>query len=410
MPAERRVRLLALLSHPIQYMVPLLRRLAAHPALDLDVRFMTDIGTRATYIEGYGEAIRWDVPLLDGYRHRFLPNVSPRPDAAAFSAKINPSIVAEIVRRRPDVLYMHGYWNATEWLAFAAAKSARVPIVFHGDTLIDSPLRGRSAAARELFRRGFCRSIDAALVMSSQARRYYEHYGVPPQRMFWAPLCVDTESWISRVRAQRPRRAEVRARIGLAPDRPMILYVAHMRANKRPLDVIRAFAKLERPATLALVGAGPLYDEVRAHLAANPSPHVVALGARNQGELPELYAAADAFVLPSGPGEVTPLVIQEAMCAGLALVVSDAVPSIIDFVRDDENGYTYPVGDLAALTDRFERALDPARLASMQSRSLEMIRPWNYDATIAGIVAGVDSVLGRTRRARPRDASGAHAD
>src|SRR5262249_50851140 len=156
-----------------------------------------------------------------------------------------------------------------------------------------------------------------------------------------------------------------------------VAYVANMRPNKRPKDVLMALERMRVPASLLMVGEGPLLAEVVRYVADRPQARVRLLGSRNQTELPSGYACADLFVLPSSPGEVTPLVVQEAMWASLPLVISDAVPSIIDFVREGENGFTFPVGDLDALADRFDRVLaDPATRTAMAGRSREIIASW----------------------------------
>jgi glycosyltransferase involved in cell wall biosynthesis len=227
---------------------------------------------------------------------------------------------------------------------------------------------------------------------------FYERYGVPPEKVHWAPLCVDNASWTAKIDALRPRRAELRAELGVDPDLPVVVYVAHMRPNKRPLDVAKALEKMRTPASLVMVGGGPLFDELAAYVHDRRLSRVHLLGSRNQSELPKLYAIADAFVLPSAPGEITPLVIHEAMCGALPLVISDAVPSTIDFVREGDNGFTYPMGDVDALADRLDRVLgDPARAAAMGARSRAIIAEWNYDVTVAGI-------LGALRAIAPREA------
>jgi len=86
------------------------------------------------------------------------------------------------------------------------------------------------------------------------------------------------------------------------------------------------------------------------------------------------------------------------MCASLPLVISDAVPSIIDFVREGENGYTFPVGDVGALADRLDRVLaDPAETARLGARSRALIAPWTYDVTVAGVLDALHAVTGGKR-------------
>ena len=70
---QRRVRLAYLVSHPIQYQAPLLRRIAQEPDIDLTVFFGSDFSLRGYQDEGFGVAVKWDVSLLDGYRYEFLP-------------------------------------------------------------------------------------------------------------------------------------------------------------------------------------------------------------------------------------------------------------------------------------------------------------------------------------------------
>src|SRR5712675_1980554 len=70
---KNKVRLAYLVSHPIQYQAPLLRRIAQEPDIDLTVFFGSDFSVRDYKDAGFGVGVKWDVPLLDGYRHEFLP-------------------------------------------------------------------------------------------------------------------------------------------------------------------------------------------------------------------------------------------------------------------------------------------------------------------------------------------------
>ncbi len=65
---KKKVRLAYLVSHPIQYQAPLLRRIAQEPDIDLTVFFGSDFSLRSYQDEGFGVDVKWDVPLLDGYR------------------------------------------------------------------------------------------------------------------------------------------------------------------------------------------------------------------------------------------------------------------------------------------------------------------------------------------------------
>ena len=76
----RRLRLAYLVTHPIQYQAPLLRRVAAEPDIDFTAFFGTDFSARAFTADEFGRTIQWDVPLLEGYRHEILPQLFAAPE------------------------------------------------------------------------------------------------------------------------------------------------------------------------------------------------------------------------------------------------------------------------------------------------------------------------------------------
>ena len=59
-------------SHPVPG--SLLRRIAREPDIDLTVFFGSDFSVKGYKDQGFGGVgVKWDLPLVDGYRHEFLP-------------------------------------------------------------------------------------------------------------------------------------------------------------------------------------------------------------------------------------------------------------------------------------------------------------------------------------------------
>ena len=83
MNASRKLRLAYLVTHPIQYQAPLLRRINAEPDIDLTVFFGTDFSARPFVAADFGQTIEWDVPLLEGYRHDVLPAIGSREESSS---------------------------------------------------------------------------------------------------------------------------------------------------------------------------------------------------------------------------------------------------------------------------------------------------------------------------------------
>src|SRR6267154_4507914 len=87
---DPRYRVLAVATHPVQYMAPIFRRMATHPDLDLQVAYCTLRGAEVAHDPEFGANIQWDVPLLDGYSWTHVPNRGS--GAESFFGLFNPGL------------------------------------------------------------------------------------------------------------------------------------------------------------------------------------------------------------------------------------------------------------------------------------------------------------------------------
>ncbi len=393
-PAAR-FRVAYLVSHPIQYQAPLLQRLAAHPEIALHVYYMDDLGVRPGRDDPeFGVPAQWDLPLLDGYDWTLLRNLSPWSGTDSFVRFIHPGIVAALLRERFDALIVHGYNHATEWLAFAGAWASRTPLLLRGESTLhqETTRRGRRplwvVIAKRILAAVLLRRLAGALAIGSLNREFYRAYGVPEDRIFFAPYAVDNDRFMRASERLRGERAGLRARLGLPPDRPVVLFTGKLIPRKRPADLLVAYAcaNREHPAALVFLGEGSERSRITAEADRRGLPHVFVTGFVNQGAVAQYYAASDVLVLPSGH-EPWGLVLNEGMCFGLPVICSDAVGAAPDLVRPGENGWVYPVGDVEALARALGTLLDdPERRARMGERSRAIVSAYSYDADVVGIL------------------------
>jgi glycosyltransferase involved in cell wall biosynthesis len=95
------------------------------------------------------------------------------------------------------------------------------------------------------------------------------------------------------------------------------------------------------------------------------------------------------FVMPT-VFEPWGLVVNEAMNAGRAVIVSDQVGCAPDLVRDGDNGFVYQAGNVADLHRVLRMALaDPVRLRHMGRRSLDIINRWSFEEDVQGLRAAL---------------------
>jgi glycosyltransferase involved in cell wall biosynthesis len=396
-----KVRLASLVSHPIQYQAPLFRALARHPDIDFTAVFLSTHGVAPTLDPGFGQVIAFDVPLLEGYRSHFVRNRARRPHTQSFFGAVNPSLAALLVRERFDALWVHGYAQASNWIAFATAAALRLPFLIRGDSqlLVQSGLRSRSL--RQLVLGSLSRAARALLYIGEQNRHFYEAFGVPSDKLFFAPYGVDNAFYAERAEAARAagRRESLRACIGAAPDDVVLLVVGKLVGFKQPLDVVRALSHLDRRAIAVFVGDGELRADVEAEIATTKVRGLVT-GFINQSDLPDWYAAGDVTVLASD-FEKWGLVINEAMACGLPAVVSDLVGCAPDLVRPHETGMVFRARDPEALAAALRPLLEQPELRTrLGEAARQLVARYDVTAAADGIAAAALAVARTRQRAK----------
>lgn len=393
------LRVAYLLSHPIQYQSPLLRLLAQQPGLELTVLYTSDFSVRSYHDKGFGAAVEWDVPLLGGYRHEFLARLLDSHDVSFFRP-LSRGIFRRLRQGRFDVVWIHGYATLNSWMAMAAAKMLGIPVLLRTDsTLIDHPRGPVKLAVKSLFFRILRRFTFGVLSVGQRNTEYWRHHLGADIPVFSIPYAVDNAFFQERCKAASATREQLRQQLGLEANRPVLLFASKLLARKCCVDLVDAYLELvkrsrleaaSRPLPyLLIVGEGEQRSQIEARLhqaSEQEREGVRILGFRNQSELPRFYDLCDAFVLPS-IHEPWGLVVNEAMNAGKAIVVSDQVGCQPDLVEDGDNGLVFPARNVEALADALANVLaDPAGCRKMGERSLERIRAFSFEANLRGLM------------------------
>ncbi len=398
-----RVRMAYLVSHPIQYQAPLLRRIAREPDIDLTVFFGSDFSVKGYKDEGFGGVgVKWDVPLLEGYRHEFLPVIRD-------NARVTPTTPMNygIARRlmgdqdRPafDVLWVHGYASVNALHGITAANALGIPVLIRAESWLgDRERSGMKLAAKRLFFRTLSQMIDGVMPIGSLNAEYWRYYLGEDFPLYLMPYAVDNEYFQSRSLEAAPRREELRRELNLEPGRPIILFASKLQSRKRADDLLEAYKRLapapglEPNPYLVIVGDGDQRQSLERQAEQSGIGSIRFCGFRNQSELPRFFDLATVFVLPSRH-EPWGLIVNEVMNAGRAVIVSDEVGSQRDLITDGVEGAVFPAGDVEALADALRRTLaTPETAAEMGRRGLDRISRWSYEEDIRGLRSALAAV------------------
>ncbi len=259
---------------------------------------------------------------------------------------------------------LHAHWIIPNGLA-AAAVARRIPLVvgLHGSDVFmaeKAPMRRLTASVLRRTRR--------LTACSPELARRIEALGFDGARSHVIPYGVDIELF----RPDPQRRVAERRRLGIPEHAPVVLGVGRMATKKGFHLLVGALAELfaaAPEARIILAGGGDRLEELR-HQASRWGDRVSFAGAVLHDTLPDLYRAADLFVLPAvhdakGNVDGLPNVILEAMASGLPVVAS-AISGIPLAVSPGVHGLLVEEGDGPALARAIAALVnDPQRRASM---------------------------------------------
>lgn len=143
-------------------------------------------------------------------------------------------------------------------------------------------------------------------------------------------------------------------------NEPYFLYFGRLSAEKGVDVLIHAFSeavsKLPDEWRLKIAGSGPAEESLRAYAKDSAAPRRIEfLGYKSGDELASLIKGARWSVVPSTWRENMPYSIVESLAAGTPVIGSE-VGGIPELVRNGETGYTFPVGDVSALSEALVRA------------------------------------------------------
>jgi glycosyltransferase involved in cell wall biosynthesis len=373
------VKRLAIIStHPIQYNAPLFRLLAGRKKIGLKVFYTWSQSQDGNIFDpGFGIEKKWDIPLLEGYDHCFVPNVAARPGSHHFNGIRNPSLTETVSAYEPDAILVYG-WSFHSHLKAIRHFKGKVPVYFRGDsTLIDeSPGWSIKKILRRNFLKWVYRHIDYAFYAGAHNKAYFLKHGVSPGRLIFLPHAIDN----NRFSGGSERAQQFRQLSGVPEEAICVLFAGKLEQKKDPSILLENFSDQDTVnAFLVFVGNGVMEDALKKKAAAKSS--VRFLGFCNQADMPAVYAMADLFVLPSiGPSETWGLAVNEAMAASKAILVSDKCGCAPDLVIPGINGNIFSAGDKTDLKNKLAELLsDKHRLGKMGEKSYSIIRDWSFE-------------------------------
>ncbi len=349
--------------------------------------FLTAIECKSSSIDYAWERIdrrtnfRWITLFESGRRH----HISPR--------RLKVAARRALADARPDVVAIPGWSSHVALIALQWSLENNTPVLVMSDS---NAIDAERYWPKEAIKRRIISLMSSAVAGGDRSAQYLVQLGMQQDRVFVGYDVVDNQYFIEGALRANADATELRRRFRL-PGR-YFLASARFVPKKNLSILLQAYARYKAALDsnawkLVILGDGPLRSnlhEERHRLGLERE--VIFPGFVQYGLLPTYYGLASAFVHPSSV-EQWGLVVNEALAAGLPVLVSNRCGCVPELVKDGYNGFVFDPFDIEKLAGLMASLSAHPKLARMGRHSQEIINRWSLDTFAESMARAVEAAL-----------------
>lgn len=327
------------------------------------------------YTDKPDENRKWNTNEPDGFKEFDLNGMK----IAGKFGYINSGLI-DIVKNN-DLIMLGCYEQPTYILLSILCKIFKKPYILSFDGISTNRLEEKENPVKKLIKGIVINNADYIMGNGTVSKRYFnEVFGYPLDRIYNQYLTVDSDK-INRLYIDKEKyRNEYREKLGINKDEKVLIYSGRLIDIKNVDSVIKAIAKLNRnDITFLITGGGELEKELKILSNKLGVKTIITGFISDQEELFKHYFVGDALILPSSVYEVWGLVVNEAMFAGLPVIVSKICGCSIDLVQDDINGYLINPHCIDNIAYKIEKLMNKANIKIMGEKSRMIISEYTMN-------------------------------
>jgi glycosyltransferase involved in cell wall biosynthesis len=295
----------------------------------------------------------------------------------------------------PEIIIISGYnylfcWSALIW---AKRKKKKVIVIVESHYL-DKPRNKIKEGIKKLF----ISNCDGILAAGSRHKDYIVELGAKSENIFIMGGVggVDRVLYDRMMLEKKKNKSQLCNELGF-PSRKYFIFVGRFSSEKNILFLLEAYERLKNKIGedwgLILVGDGPQRREIDNFIFKHKIKDIVLPGFIQSEELPLFYAVSEIFILPS-ISEPWGLVVNEAMNAGLPVLVSNRCGCYPDIVKDGVNGFSFDPFEMEDLHMLMKNVAEGKYdLKKMGEASLDIIKDYTSEKTAEIVVDAINFVL-----------------
>lgn len=282
--------------------------------------------------------------------------------------------------KSPEVVIIPGYDSLVNLAALGWCRKNRKGAVLMSDSQQSDY---RRSFWKESIKKYLINKYDAAFVAGTSASGYLRQLKMPSERIYTGVDAVDNDFWAKRSQHVHNNLEFWRGKMGL--PKKFFLTVCRMIPTKNLIGLLKAYAifieNKQNPWSLVIVGDGPQREEIEKviiQLSIGAKVHL--LGRLTPDQIAPIYGLASTFVLASSIYETWGLVVNEAMAAGLPVLVSNICGCVPDLVLDGITGYSFdPHNEKQLSTLLSQMSNDDDKLLKMGNNAKKHIQVYSLE-------------------------------
>lgn len=312
-----------------------------------------------------GKEIKFKEVDLDGY------------ELSKHYGYINKNII-KIVKEN-DLIILGGYEQPTYILISIICRLLKKPYILLFDGISTDRLTHKENKIKKYIKKIVIENAKYIMGNGTVSKRYFnEVFGYPEDRIYNQYLTVDSYKINKLYTGREKFRNEYREKLGVSKDEKVLIYSGRLIDIKNVDSVIKAISKLNRnDITFLITGGGELEEELKILSDKLGVKTIITGFISDQEELFKHYFVGDALILPS-KYEPWGLVVNEAMFAGLPVIVSDICGCSLDLVNQGKNGYIINPKSVDDISNKIENILYESDKCTLSQHSIRIIKNWTF--------------------------------
>jgi len=361
-----------LVTHPIQYQVPLIKYLSKK--IKIKVAYRSNISTKKYHDKDFNKNVMIQKNLLNGYEYHFLKFIGPNKVSKIFPLTIE---FKNIFSDNTKIIWVHGIKIWYNLIIIILSKFYKKKIFVRDEINI---LKKRSIFnyfVNKLFFNFIDNFIDCYLSIGSENSRALKSFGVNKKKIHLVPYVVNNDFFS--------------VKKNITNKKLQILFTGKLIHRKgcdillKSISLLNKDPNFKKNTEICIIGEGSLKGDLIEFKKKNNLTNVKFLGFKNQNSIKKYYKKADLMIIPSRE-ENWGLAVNEAMASKNAIISSNAVGCVRDLIKNNHNGYIFKNDDYNDLAKKIRMIFDDKKkLIKFGNNSSEIISKWSFNECYIGL-------------------------